>query len=159
MNDGIKYDDASWHYGGDFPADLPPEAAGTHIGMFVCWALLSGFAGEIHTNDFPEMLAKLRDRIQTPGTWFLDACDEKFVDEDLTEEGNAFALYYYGDPITAEGKPSPYLSDYVDSFAEYDELYAIPDTWESFDRLKPILDKRLAEWRSPKPAGWKKWFS
>ena len=22
----MKYDDASWHYGGDFPADLPQEA-------------------------------------------------------------------------------------------------------------------------------------
>ncbi|WP_265102660.1 hypothetical protein [Acinetobacter sp. 'aerobic (ED)'] len=36
----MKYDDASWHYGGDFPADLPQEAGATHIGMFLTWMLL-----------------------------------------------------------------------------------------------------------------------
>ncbi|MGN6118448.1 MAG: DUF7832 domain-containing protein, partial [Rhodanobacter sp.] len=43
----MKYDDASWHYGGDFPKDLPDEAGATHTGMFVAWALLSGLAGQI----------------------------------------------------------------------------------------------------------------
>jgi hypothetical protein len=33
----MKYDDASWHYGGDFPADLPREAGSTHIAMFLAW--------------------------------------------------------------------------------------------------------------------------
>ncbi|WP_262497415.1 DUF7832 domain-containing protein [Pedobacter caeni] len=28
-----KYDDASWHYGGDFPKDLPQINGATHIGM------------------------------------------------------------------------------------------------------------------------------
>lgn len=26
----MKYDDASWHYGGEFPDDLPPTAGATH---------------------------------------------------------------------------------------------------------------------------------
>ncbi len=29
----MKYDDASWHYGGEFPADSPDEFGGTHIGL------------------------------------------------------------------------------------------------------------------------------
>ena len=33
-----KYDDASWHYGGDFPKDLPIEAGATHTGMFLALA-------------------------------------------------------------------------------------------------------------------------
>jgi len=41
----MKYDDASWHYGGDFPDDLPDEAGATHTGMFLAWALLSGLGG------------------------------------------------------------------------------------------------------------------
>lgn len=35
----MKYDDSTWHTDGDFPADLPPEAGATHIGMFMAWAL------------------------------------------------------------------------------------------------------------------------
>ncbi|WP_441328174.1 DUF7832 domain-containing protein [Mesorhizobium album] len=35
----MKYDDASWHSGGNFPRELPPEAGATHIAMFVAWPL------------------------------------------------------------------------------------------------------------------------
>ncbi|RML48695.1 DUF7832 domain-containing protein [Pseudomonas avellanae] len=31
----MKYDDASWHYNGNFPSDLPDTAGATHIGMFL----------------------------------------------------------------------------------------------------------------------------
>jgi hypothetical protein len=34
-----KYDDASWHYGGDYPEDLPNENVATHIGMFLQWCI------------------------------------------------------------------------------------------------------------------------
>ncbi len=35
----MKYDDASWHFGGDYPSDLPQENACTHTGVFLAWAL------------------------------------------------------------------------------------------------------------------------
>ena len=34
-----KYDDASWHYEGDYPEDLPTANAATHIGMFLAGVL------------------------------------------------------------------------------------------------------------------------
>jgi len=30
-----KYDDASWHYGGEYPENISEENASTHIGMFL----------------------------------------------------------------------------------------------------------------------------
>jgi len=48
----MKYDDASWHYDGEFPADLPPEAGATHIGMYLAWCLLNELAGPLYTDDF-----------------------------------------------------------------------------------------------------------
>lgn len=132
----MKYDDASWHYGGSFPSDLPNEAGGTHIGMFVAWCLLNGLAGEIHTDELPEMLEKLRNREVTPGAWFLGACDEKFTDEDLSEEGNAFAKSYFdfdagryiGDyERVVGGGPaftlpcSRHVADVRDAFSSYSE--------------------------------------
>lgn len=154
----MKYDDASWHYGGDFPEGLEDAAGATHIGMFVAWAVLSGLAGEIHTREQPDMLDKLRRRDQTPGAWFIAACDEKFTAEDLTEEGNDFALAYYAGAEGLHGHPDAYLADYAETFAEHDNLYAVSDSWPSFDRLKPVLDKRFAEWKSPRPRGWRQWF-
>ena len=42
-----KYDDAYWHYRGEFPTELPASAGATHIGMFVAWALLAGLGREL----------------------------------------------------------------------------------------------------------------
>ena len=95
----MKYDDASWHYGGDFPDELPNEAGGTHIGMFVSWCLLNGLGGAHHDED-PQFLGQLKAREISPGRYFLRACDEKFWDEDLNDEGNAFAQAAGGDSAT-----------------------------------------------------------
>jgi hypothetical protein len=142
----MKYDDASWHSGGDFPDDLPASAGATHIGMYVAWALQSGLAGELHTEEMPEDLQKLAGRSLTPAAFFLWACDGKFTDEDLNEEGNAFTASYFDSPSGS------YLADYQDILGHGlppgpDQLYYVADTWENFDKLRPTLDKRLADWR------------
>ena len=153
-----KFDDASWHYGGDFPAGLPNEAGATHIGMFVAWCQLSGLAGDLHSTECPEDLTPLRDRQTTPGAWLLNVCDGKFTEEDVNDEGEAFALSYYGDDSGIYDGEESYLTDYEKLFAELDDLYAAPDTWLSFDRLKPVIDRRYGEWKNPKRDGWRSWF-
>jgi hypothetical protein len=140
----VKYDDASWHYGADnFPKDLAEAAGATHTGMFVAWALLSGLSGSIHIEDFPDHIPKLTNRSATPATFFLEACDGKFTDEDLSEEGNRFAGDYF------EFEKGQYLADYESLLGEEGrDLYYVADTWENFDRLRPVLDKRYAEWKA-----------
>ena len=143
----MKYDDASWHYGGEFPKELPAEAGATHIGMFVAWALLSGLAGELHISDFPETISQLANRSITPGAFFLAACDGKFTDEDLNDEGNAFAKHYF------DYDHGQYLEDYEAALghgvpAGPNGLYYIADTLENIDKLRPVLDGRLAECRT-----------
>jgi hypothetical protein len=138
----MKYDDASWHYGSDFPAGLPNEASGTHTGMFVAWALLSGLGGDIHTVECPEDLSALQTRAFTPGTFFLKFCDGKFTDEDLSDEGNAFAQHYF------KFERGAFLGDYTNAMPDdIPSLYHVPDNWDTFELLKPIFDQRLAKWR------------
>jgi hypothetical protein len=139
----MKYDDASWHYGGDFPNDLSEEAGATHTGMFVAWALLSGLGGSIHIEDFPEDIPKLQSRRITPGKFFLASCDGKFTDEDLSDEGNSFAASYFD---LTKGQ---YVGDYERIVAvDLPSIYHVPDTWDTYEKLRPILDDRLAAWRS-----------
>jgi hypothetical protein len=143
----MKYDDASWHYGGDFPANLPPEAGATHTGMFVAWALLRGLCGELHLVEFPEPFARLQRKEITPGRFFIEACDQKFTDEDLNEEGNAFAQAYY------DFERGKYLADYERILGgNVESLYHVADTWDNFHLLEPVLDARLAEWRAMRDA-------
>ena len=139
----MKYDDASWHYGGKFPKDLPVEAAATHTGMFLVWALKSGLAGNFHLEESTDEIANLQTRTITPGAFFLKVCDGKFTDEDLNDEGNAFTKAYF------DFDTGRYLVDYGRTVgANLPELYYVKDTWENFDLLKPILDLRLTEWRA-----------
>lgn len=139
----MKYEDVSWHNGADdYPQDLAPEAAATHTGMFLVWALLAGLGGRLHTEEIPETIGRLRARTVTPGAFFFDECDGKFTDEELNEEGNAFTQAYF-DPEKAH-----YLKDYDALLCEgLETAYHVPDTWASFDKLQPRLDRRLAEWR------------
>lgn len=135
----MKYEDVSWHNTAeDYPKDLPAKAAATHTGMFLVWALLAGLGSSLLAG----RLADLRARKVTPGAFFFDECDGKFTDEDLTSEGNAFAKAYF-DPESGR-----YMRDYDAVLCDgLKTEYHVPDTWASFDRLQPRLDRRLVEWR------------
>jgi hypothetical protein len=145
----MKYDDASWHSGGDFPADLPPEAGATHSGMFFGWALLKGLGSDLHS---AQEVEGLRARALTPGQFFLEGCDGKLTDEDFSEEGKAFARVYY------DMSRGQFLYDYEHALgAELPTLYHVPDTWETYDALAPVLDERLRNWRARR-GGWLSWL-
>ncbi|WP_340317347.1 DUF7832 domain-containing protein [Rhizorhabdus argentea] len=126
------------------------------IAIFVAWCVLNGMASELHTDDSAELLAKLKARNISPAQWFIAACDEKFTEEDLTKEGNAFAAAYYGAGGDLASDPNAYLADYEKEFSETESLYDVSDTWESYDRIAPKIALRLK--RRPKPPWWKRWF-
>jgi len=110
--------------------------------------MLNGLAGPIHTEDFPDDLARLQRREQPPGAWFISACDEKFTDEDLSPEGNAFAQAYYANDVELKPGAITYVTDYAAVFGAAQHLYGVPDSWESYDRLAPTVSRRFMEWRS-----------
>lgn len=144
MTDLMIYDAAVWHYEGDFPADLPPAAGATHMGMFLVWMLLNGHGADRHA----ATLGPLAARAVTPGAWFLGHCDEQLTDADLSAEGNRFALAYYlfDEDRLDEGEPS-YLPDYARIFPDAEFAYSVPDDWTTYDRIAPILAHRFALWR------------
>ena len=140
----MAYDRADWHYGGDFPEGLAPENGGTHIGMFLAWAIINGLEGDLHREESQDALQAVRERRMTGRDFLFQECDEKFWDEDLSDEGNAFASWYY----QGEDDGSPYLADYEQILGgEVATLYHVEDTWENFDKLAPTIDQRFQEWR------------
>jgi hypothetical protein len=143
----MKYDDATWHSGEGFPAELPPEAGATHAGIYLAWALLAGLGGEYHVVDSAEDLERLRTRKLTPGQYFLAVCDGKLTDEEFSPEGNAFARAYY------QQDGASFIGDYREYLAKgLTSEYHVADSWASFDKLQPVLDRRLANWRRGREA-------
>jgi len=144
-----KYDDASWHYDGDFPEGLPPEAGATHMGMFAAWVMLNGMASE----EFAEDVEVLRSPKITPGEFIMEQCDEKMFSEMFNEKGNRFATAYYADDNAAFGR------DYeAELAANLPSIYHVKDTWETYEKVKPIFDRRLAEFRKSAKAEAKPWW-
>jgi hypothetical protein len=131
----MKYDDASWHYGGSFPDGQPDENGGTHIGLFLRWCFAKGWAGKLHTDEEPIDVAEVV-RGNMTGTEFLFRyCDGKFTDEDLSEEGNTFAARYYGED-------GLYLDDYAEHFGEL--MYVAPESAHDFHQFATMLQLRLS---------------
>lgn len=144
----ISYDRADWHSGGKFPQDLPPESGGTHIGMFLAWAIVNGLEGQLHQEDSPADLDAVCSRKMTGRDFLFKACDGKFWEEDLSEEGNRFARWYFAPEAGGYG---PYIGDYEVSLTEkLPSIYHVADTWENFDSLAPVIARRFAEWKQKK---------
>lgn len=134
----MAIDKAKWHSDGEYPADLPPENGGTHIGVFLAWAVLNGLDGDDLRADGAESLDRLRRREITGRDLLFRECDGMLIRDDLSEVGWKFARAYY----------TTYQSDYSRVVGnELPSIYHAADTWELYEAVAPVIDKRFAAWK------------
>lgn len=139
---GKKYDDADFHYGSDdFPKDLEIERGATHIGMFLGWAIERHLEGDFLKEEHAAQLALFRARKLTGRHLVWEFCDEVLTNEELNDEGNAFANACY----------ETYLGRYATLFEKrYPSTYHVEDTWNNFDAVCTLLDSMYADWKKHK---------
>ncbi len=137
----MKYDDASWHFGADNFGDLPKINGYTHTGTFVAWAMLNGLAGELHIEEWPEEIEKLKSRQITPAEFFRNNCDGKFTDEDLNDLGNRFAQSFFEDSYFEV------YAEAVDPEDQFENIYKIPSSWETYDKVATEIDRAFHLWK------------
>jgi len=154
----MAIDRMDWHYEGDYPQDLPAENGGTHIGLYLAWAFDRGLYAEEHLEDWPDELEQLKSREITGLDFLIIACDGKLIEDDFNEKGCSFTLNYYDwQPQSDFNRQLGccYMQDYCDVFNahaksqgfEYPSVYHVENTWENFERLKPLLDRRFNQWQ------------
>jgi hypothetical protein len=67
----------------------------------------------------------------------------------MNEEGNEFTKFYYETQDANE--ISYFFDDYAGLFGEtVDSIYEVQNTWDNYDKLRPIIDKRYRDWKSAK---------
>src|SRR5512136_1972962 len=138
----MSYDRANFDYSTE-AEPLPKGHAGTHIGMFLAWAVLNGLESDFHRERSAELVARLRRREITGRQFFEAACSESFSEKDLNEEGNAFAEYYYVDEA---GKRGPYFTDYKKVLAtRLPSFWHVADTWDNYDKIAAVINRRYEE--------------
>lgn len=153
-----KYDDAAWHYNGDFPKDLPKENGATHIGMLLTWCIEMELVAEEQVEDNFTQITQVKNRTQTGVDFLFNCCDGKFTTADLNEVGNGFIQDYYDDETPFAQAYSDYLSDYaevlnikvIDHYLDHDSLYRLENSWANYDLLVPILNQRFRAWQNLK---------
>ncbi len=139
----MKYDDASWHSdAANFPKDEPPKSGATHIGMFVTWMVLNGFASDELMADWSEQVQMLKPRQVTPGQFVWQYMDGQFSSFDLSEKGRLFADAYY----RAEAGDN-YLKAYETAVkGGLSTEYLLPDTWETYAKVSAVVDAAYQSW-------------
>jgi hypothetical protein len=147
----MAYDRADFDYStGDEP--LPKGHAATHIGIFLAWAALHGLINDYHEQHSAALLQQLRARQITGREFFDAACNERFAEKDLNVEGNSFAEHYYRN---SAGEKGPFFADYRKTAAAgLPSFWHVPDTWESYDKIAPVITRQLEHWRNPPKKKW-----
>jgi hypothetical protein len=144
-----SYDRMDWHHGGDYPEGLPTENSGTHIGMYLAWIINNDLHGDLFRQESNESIQKVLRREWTGRDFLINECDEKFWEDDMNDEGNEFTKFYYE---TQEGNEISYFfEDYAGLFGEtVDSIYEVENTWDNYDKLRSLIDKRYSDWKSEK---------
>ena len=133
-------DRADWHYGGQYPKDLPAENGGTHIGIYLAWVINSDLGSEELLEYVAAKLPAFQRREITGRDLLLKELDEKFFSSLLSEEGQAFTTAYY--------ESNQYVQDYAEALGTgLESLYHVKDSWDNYDRIAQTIDQRLATWR------------
>lgn len=144
-------DRADWHYGNDFPENLPEENGGTHIGMYLNWVIDTELIGEFHLAESKDGIEKVKSGEITGRDFLFDYCDRKFWNEDLNEVGIQFTEHYY--------ETNKYFKDYVKILVlESESIYQVEDNRKNYELIKQRLDKRFKKWNTKKyKRFWKFW--
>jgi hypothetical protein len=133
-------DRADWHYGGNYPQELPPENAGTHIGIYLAWIIHRELGSKSLVKLGAGTYQKVLQREATGRDLLFTELDEKFFPQLLNNEGGAFTRDYY--------ESNDYVNDYdLVLGGELESLYHVQDTWQNYDKMAAKLDERLAAWR------------
>jgi hypothetical protein len=140
----VPYDRADFDYSTE-EDPLPKGHAATHIGMFVAWIVFNDLIGPHHEQNSSVDLARLRRREITGRQFFEAACQGRFWERDLNENGNAFARHYYSE---REGQRGRYFDDYKKLLVKrLPSFWHVTDTWENYDRIAPTITQRYNAWK------------
>jgi hypothetical protein len=148
------YDQAKYHYSGDFPADLDEFQGFVHTGMFLGWLVDSDLVSDEFKIDQTQRIEAFKLKKLTGSQIFEEGCDGTLMLDNISEQGNRFALPYF------DFETGQYLADYEKTLAgKLPSLYHVADSWENYAKLKQVLDKRYSDWKGQKSkkSGWKFW--
>lgn len=145
-----KYDDASWHYGNDFPKDLAQENASTHIGMYMKWCIDNDLISSELKKDSQAGIDSVKNNIITGAEFINSYSDGKLLSTDLSDIGRKFTNDYYEDNSDFSKNNGSYLDDYIKIFEKIIDkksVYHVEDSEQNYLLIKAKIDSKFKEWK------------
>jgi len=142
----LEFDLWAWHTEGNFPKDQPPEQGYVHIGMFLAWLIERDMLNPrwVARAAVQPTIASMREAAVSPCA-LRDVTDGRLGGDMMTADAAAFAGAYYAPQYG-------YTQDWRRVFGKAADKYAVPETWETYGRIAPVIDFRYAGWvKSGKP--------
>lgn len=135
MPDVRVYDRARWHLEQDvFPMGAERKQAGVYGGFVLVWLVLSGETSEEFHDDWGNEIDLLKNKEILPLVFF-ELTGGTLSSEMLSERGNTQAHTIF----EADGLDYYGIFDHSVAF-DLVSPYYVADTWESFARIKELLD-------------------
>jgi hypothetical protein len=136
----LEYDNWTWHTQGAFPKDQLPQQGYVHIAMFLTWLIDRDMldAAWVAKAGVKRAVSAIEDRSESPCA-LRDMTNGRLASDMLSPEGQAFAGAYYAPEYG-------YARDWRNVFGRKADHYAVPDEWPTFDRIRPIVDRRYQRW-------------
>lgn len=147
----FKYDDASWHYGNDYPKDLTQENASTHIGMYLKWCIHHNLISSELIEDTKDGIDDVKSNRITGAIFLIKYSDGKFLDSDLNEIGKNFTKDYYENDSKFSKMYGSYLDDYTNLFQKIIDnksVYHVEDSELNYLLIKEKIDKKFEIWKN-----------
>ena len=142
----LEFDLWRWHTEGAFPKDQPAEQGYVHIGMFLAWLIEHDMLDRkwVAGAGVQPLIAAIREATVSPCA-LRDKTNGRLASDMMTAEGAAFSGAYYAPQYG-------FTQDWRRAFGKPADKYAVPENWETYGRIAPVIDYRYAAWvKSGKP--------
>jgi len=127
----MTYDDLGRH----LEAARTFDRAAVPLGMYVGWCANLQLLSRAFTDTHASLVVRVRFREITGAELLVAGCAGSLDDEHLNDEGRRFTASYY----------PGYLEDFRATFGA--DPYAVKDDWDNYDRIAPLLTRKLMTFR------------
>ena len=138
-------DHEEWHTEEDFPADLTPVHALTHMGMYFEWAAHKQLLHPDLAAQLAPALEKLATRELTGRDIVEQALGKQLLLSFFNDLGQRFSAYYYADDEEGYGQ---FLSDYVTTLRTdlLPSFYHVDNSQAAYNAIASQFDIAYARW-------------
>lgn len=138
---GGIHDKASWHMSVGTGWEVSDFQGYVPTGMYLGWLIENSFLSEEFIEVNQERITLFKQRQLSGAKIFELGCDGVLSMEDLTETANKFTYSYL------DAGKGGYFKDYKETLADnLPTIYHVADTWENYEKIKSIINRRFAEW-------------